>query len=78
MHLFSLHKARYADNRRTQIVSGDHKEITSETLLPDEMVWVSLTQDGLLARTTSDEHPPLVHIRLPAPVLVCQILRIYY
>ena len=57
-------KARYGDARRTRIVDGDRQIITTEALLPDEMVWVTLTQDGVIARMTG-EIPPKV-VRKPA------------
>jgi DNA gyrase subunit A len=57
-------KARYGDARRTRIVAGDRQVITTEALLPDEMVWVTLTQDGVIARMTG-EVPPKV-VRKPA------------
>jgi DNA gyrase subunit A len=50
-------KARYADPRRTQIVSGCQKEITVEQLTPDEMTWITVTQDGIVARTVGEELP---------------------
>ena len=52
-------KARYADPRRTQIVSGEQKPLTAVDVLPDEKVWVTLTQDGILARTTGDSLPKI-------------------
>jgi len=57
-------KARYADSRRTQIVAGDQKVITAEALLPDELVWVTLTQEGAIARTMSEALPRIA--RKPA------------
>jgi DNA gyrase subunit A len=50
-------KERYGDPRRTQIVSGTHTEITVEQLVPDEMSWITVTQDGTVARTISQELP---------------------
>ena len=52
-------RERYADQRRTQIVTGKERQITTESLLPDEMVWVTLTQDGFVARTTSKTLPKI-------------------
>jgi len=57
-------KARYNDARRTQIVSGDDKVIATDSLLPDELVWVTLTQDGVIARMTSEGVPAVA--RKPA------------
>ncbi len=50
-------KSRYADPRRTRIISGENNVIAGEALLPDEMVWVTLTQEGTIARTTTPEMP---------------------
>ncbi len=50
---------RFGDNRRTQIFSGDQKLLTADSLLPDEMVWVTLMQNGSLARTTTHELPKI-------------------
>ena len=52
-------KERYGDMRRTQIVTGEQKLTTAEDLLPDETVWLTLTQDGILARTTTDNLPKI-------------------
>ncbi len=57
-------KARYGDMRRTQIVAGDREAVAADALLPDELIWVTLTQDGILARTESLELPRIV--RKPA------------
>ena len=64
-------KNRYSDNRRTQIATGEHRVITTEALLPDEMTWVTLTQDGLLARTLTADLPKIVRkpAQLPQAVL---------
>ncbi len=54
-------KETYGDRRRTQIVSlrsRKHKlPLTSAELLPDQIVWVGMTAEGVLARTR-DEKPP--------------------
>jgi DNA gyrase subunit A len=52
----------YADKRRTQIVNlkaGKQKKsvLTTTQLLPDQVVWVGMSADGLLSRT-HDEKPP--------------------
>ncbi len=50
-------KERYEDARRTQIIgeSSDQSEVTASDLLPDEMVWVIIGEEGTLARTSSRE-----------------------
>jgi DNA gyrase subunit A len=54
-------KAAYADRRRTQIVNLKKgkaaKMLTATDLLPDQMVWVGVTADGLIARTHDDKQP---------------------
>lgn len=51
-------KQRYADPRRTMIVSGSKgASLTLTELLPDERVWVTLTASGRLSRTVSDDQP---------------------
>jgi DNA gyrase subunit A len=55
-------KAAYADKRRTQIVSlkgGKARKapLTTTELLPEQVVWVGLTNDGIMARTR-DAKPP--------------------
>jgi DNA gyrase subunit A len=63
-------KARYADTRRTQIVSGDKPVITSEALLPDENTWVTLTQDGIVARSLEDQVPRVERKPAQLPQLI--------
>jgi len=54
-------KSAYADRRRTQIVNLKKgkaaKMLTATDLLPDQMVWVGVTADGLIARTHDDKQP---------------------
>ncbi len=55
-------KAAYGDKRRTQIVSlkaGKEKKhmLTTSQMLPDQVVWVGMSADGVLSRT-HDEKPP--------------------
>ena len=47
-------REKYADARRTQIVDASQsKMITESDLLPDEQVWVLVSEKGTLARTTT-------------------------
>ena len=54
-------KAAYADRRRTQIVSSKTgkggKTLTANDLLPDQVVWVGVTDEGLVSRTHDDKQP---------------------
>ena len=55
-------KDAYADKRRTQIINlkeGKEKKsvLTTTQMLPDQVVWVGMSVDGLLSRT-HDEKPP--------------------
>ncbi|MEI7845321.1 MAG: DNA topoisomerase (ATP-hydrolyzing) [Chloroflexota bacterium] len=55
-------KEAYADKRRTQIVNlkeGRQKKsvLTTSQLLPEQVVWVGMSADGLLSRS-HDEKPP--------------------
>jgi DNA gyrase subunit A len=54
-------KAAYADRRRTQIVSVKAgkaaKMLTTSDLMPEQIVWVGITADGLAARTHDDKAP---------------------
>ena len=53
---------KYANVRRTQIVeSGESKVVTATDLLPDQQVWVMISEKGTVARTTTPEM-----IRVPA------------
>jgi DNA gyrase subunit A len=55
-------REKYADVRRTQIVeTSQSKVITESDLLPDEKVWVLLSEKGTVARTTS---PDMINIPL--------------
>lgn len=55
-------KEAYADRRRSQIIylkEGEPKKslLTASDLAPDKRVWVTLTTDGLLARSLEDKLP---------------------
>ncbi|MCD8117883.1 MAG: DNA gyrase subunit A [Lachnospiraceae bacterium] len=47
-------KEKYADERRTQIGIDDAEEFTSEDLIPDEDVVVTMTNLGYIKRTPAD------------------------
>jgi DNA gyrase subunit A len=65
-------RERYADSRRTQIVdSSDSKVVTTSDLLPDERAWVMVSEDGMVARTTS---PEMVHMPARPKVLPSALL----
>ena len=58
-------KAQYGDRRRTQIVTlGDSKDgkttkkaLTARDLLPEQQVWIGVTDDGLVSRTADEKEP---------------------
>jgi DNA gyrase subunit A len=56
-------KAQYGDRRRTQIVNlsangkGETKTLTTRDLLPQQQVWIGVTDDGLVSRTHDDKQP---------------------
>jgi len=57
-------KAAYADRRRTQIVSMKGRKarkapLTAAELVREQVVWIGMTADGMLARTRNDKPPRL-------------------
>ena len=58
-------KAQYGDRRRTQIVTlGESKDgkttkkaLTARDLLPEQQVWIGVTDDGLVSRTADEKEP---------------------
>ncbi|MBK8984663.1 MAG: DNA gyrase subunit A [Chloroflexi bacterium] len=49
-------RQKYATPRRTQIVaSGESKIVSASDLLPDQQVWVMVSEKGTTARTTTPE-----------------------
>jgi len=57
-------KETFGDQRRTQVVHLEEGEtkaamLTAGDLVPDEEVWVTLSQGGLLSRTRDDKQPRL-------------------
>jgi DNA gyrase subunit A len=53
-------KQKYADRRRTQIVSLKQGEaardvLTTSELMPEEKVWIGMTQEGLIGRMTAEK-----------------------
>jgi DNA gyrase subunit A len=57
-------KELYGDRRRTQIVNLSKskdgkpaKSLTARDLLPDQKVWIGVTDDGLVSRTHDDRQP---------------------
>ncbi|MCC6298065.1 MAG: DNA gyrase subunit A [Anaerolineales bacterium] len=57
-------KAQYGDRRRTQIVNlskdkdgKPKKALTARDLLPEQQVWIGVTDDGLVSRTADDKQP---------------------
>ncbi len=56
-------KERYADARRTQILDAGKAQLTTTDLIPDEPVWVAMSQSGLVARLPDEGAPPRVPSR---------------
>ncbi|HSL44845.1 MAG TPA: DNA gyrase subunit A [Anaerolineales bacterium] len=55
-------KERYGDRRRTQIVNLSAngqaaKTLTARDLLPQQQVWIGVTNEGLVSRTHDDKQP---------------------
>jgi len=55
-------KEQYGDRRRTQIVDLSKngkaaKALTARDLLPEQQVWIGVTEDGLVSRTHDDKQP---------------------
>jgi DNA gyrase subunit A len=55
-------KEQYGDRRRTQIVNlgrngQTSKMLTARDLLPQQQVWIGITEDGLVSRTVDDKQP---------------------
>jgi DNA gyrase subunit A len=55
-------KAAYGDKRRTQIINLKEgtkhtRALTTNDLLPDQTVWIGVTDDGLVSRTADDKQP---------------------
>ncbi len=67
-------KQAYGDRRRTQIVrlgEGQTRQdaLTARDLAPDQSVWVSVTEGGLISRTTEDKPPRISGRAAPAWLL---------
>ena len=64
-------KEEYGDRRRTQItrLGADAKSIlpvlTATDLLPEQVVWISATSDGLVSRTLGDKPPRISGMAAP-------------
>lgn len=55
-------KELYADRRRTQIINVSAngkatKTLTARDLLPEQKVWIGVTEEGLVSRTHDDKQP---------------------
>ena len=55
-------KSLYADRRRTQIIdmskSGKAaKALTASDMLPQQQIWIGVTEDGLVSRTVDEKEP---------------------
>src|SRR5512134_3658661 len=55
-------KDQYGDRRRTQIINLSTngkvtKALTARDLLPEQQVWIGVTEEGLVSRTHDDKQP---------------------
>ena len=55
-------KAQYADRRRTQIIDMSKggkaaKALTASDMLPQQEIWIGVTEDGLVSRTVDEKEP---------------------
>jgi DNA gyrase subunit A len=55
-------KAQYADRRRTQIIDLSKngkaaKSLTASDMLPQQQIWIGVTEDGLVSRTVDEKEP---------------------
>jgi DNA gyrase subunit A len=55
-------KAQYADRRRTQIIDLSKngkaaKSLTASDILPQQQIWIGVTDDGLVSRTVDEKEP---------------------
>ena len=56
-------KDQYGDRRRTQIVNlsangkATTKTLTARDLMPQQQIWIGVTEDGLVSRTHDDKQP---------------------
>src|SRR5512134_1191092 len=55
-------KDQYGDRRRTQIINLSangqaSKALTARDLLPEQQVWIGVTEEGLVSRTHDDKQP---------------------
>lgn len=69
-------KQKYADRRRTQIVSLKQGEaakdvLTTSELMPEEKVWVGVTGEGMIGRISAEKQPRLTGKDAPETVLFC-------
>jgi len=69
-------KQKYADRRRTQIVSLKQGEaardvLTTSELMPEEKVWVGVTREGIIGRISAEKHPRFTGKEAPETVLLC-------
>lgn len=55
-------KAQYADRRRTQIIDLSKngkaaRTMTASDILPQQQIWIGVTEDGLVSRTVDEKEP---------------------
>ncbi|MBF8284127.1 MAG: DNA topoisomerase (ATP-hydrolyzing) [Anaerolineales bacterium] len=74
-------KQKYADPRRTRIVPAGQAQpaqaLTAADLTPEQSVWITVTQSGLVSRTAADK-PPRSFGEAPLAVLAANTRDILY
>ncbi len=74
-------KQKYADPRRTRIVPAGQAQpqqtLTTADLMPEQSVWITVTQSGLVSRTSADK-PPRSFGEAPLMVLAANTRDILY
>jgi len=63
-------KEQYADARRTQVVDVGSKQLSAADLVPDESVWVAVSQQGLIGRTPAEDSPRIPSRPKDVPVAI--------
>jgi DNA gyrase subunit A len=56
-------RQEYSDARRTQIVDRTRGALTTHDLLPDQMVWVSVSRNGDIRRQPASDKPGVTTLR---------------
>ena len=63
-------KERYSDPRRTQVVDVGSKQLCATDLVPDELVWVAVSREGLIGRMPVDGSPRVLSRPKDVPIAI--------